>query len=97
MNNIYFRVLTLTFLIILFVGLKRGLVLRFLIIKLFMCIERKATLIEHFINGRVSPGDHDYSMSREQFQKLHQHFHYPLKFFDNFSEKFCSFVCQFIF
>jgi len=67
------------------------LVLRFFIIKLFMCANRKSTLIDYFENSRCRPdGSNEYSMSREEFQKMHQRFHFHIQQYHLFDEKFCN-------
>jgi hypothetical protein len=74
--------------------LKRGLVLRFWIIKLFVVADPKSCLKEHFESNRITPlDDEEYSMSRDQFQRMHQHFHFPIQLFGLFNQKFSSFVC----
>jgi hypothetical protein len=75
--------------------LKRGMVLRHWIAKLEMLRDRKATLVEHFVHGRIHPlGSHEYSMSRDQFQLMHQNFVFPIQLFPLFNEKMSELVCM---
>lgn len=79
---------------IILLGLRRGLVLRFYVAKLWMISHPKKKMDEYFEKGRVTPlGDPEYSMSQKEFQKMHQNFHLPIALFDAiFNEKFCFYV-----
>jgi len=74
-------------------GYKRGLVLKFFIVKLYMIGEPKATLSEYFKNGSVSPyGNEEFSMSRNTFRQMHGRFHFPIQLFSLFNDVFVSLV-----
>lgn len=79
------------------------LVLRFFIVRLYMCADRKATLDEYFVHSKVNPGcsptnphlnSNEFEMSKKQFERMHQHFHFHLEHFALFNEKFETFVCD---
>jgi hypothetical protein len=75
--------------------LKRGMVLRYFVVVLWMTANPQKKLDSYFQNGRVDPYDADeYSMSRKEFQKMHQRFYYPISLFPElFVSKFTYFVC----
>jgi hypothetical protein len=64
-----------------------------------MCAVRKPSLDSYFpksTKSRLIPGGEeskDLSMSKKQFERMHQHFHFHIQQFDLFNKKFESFVC----
>ncbi len=58
-----------------------------------MIANSQVRLASYFVNHRVCPdGNREFSMSVEQFEMMHQHFHFFIQLYDLFNEKFCSMV-----
>jgi hypothetical protein len=74
-------------------GMKRILVLKFFIVKLYIIGKGGKNLNEYFAKGRrIQCGSEKFSMSEVQFQKLHQYFHLPIQLYYLFTDKFSSLV-----
>ncbi len=59
-----------------------------------MISHKKKTIIEYFDKGKrvVPDGNSNFSMSYDQFEKMHQNFHFPIQLYPMFNEIFESVV-----
>jgi hypothetical protein len=87
----------LNFSLINFLEKKRELVLQFFTVRLYMCANQKSSLDDYFTNDRIivviNKVTKTFSMSKKEFQRMHQHFRFYIQQYDLLNKVFESFVC----